>query len=61
MRRKIAGIIGLVMFILTTIIAVFIPLEINPMTMEQTVMVIAMVFLGYLTTALYAAVYFNRL
>jgi uncharacterized membrane protein len=61
MKRRIAGIIGLVMFILTTIIAVFIPLEISPMTMEQTVFIITTVFFGYLTTALYAAVYFNKL
>ena len=61
MRRKIAGIIGLVMFILTTIIAVFIPLEVNPMTTEQMVFIIFTVTTGYFATALYAAVYFNKL
>jgi uncharacterized membrane protein len=61
MKRRIAGIIGLVMFILTTIIAVFIPLEINPMTTEQMVFIIFTVLMGYFATALYAAVYFNKL
>jgi uncharacterized membrane protein len=61
MKRRIAGIIGLFMFIFTTIIAVFIPIQINPMTDQQTFFVLFTVLMGYFATALYAAVYFNKL
>ena len=49
------------MFIFTTIIAVFIPIQINPMTDQQTFFVLFTVLMGYFATALYAAVYFNKL
>lgn len=61
MKRLIAGIIAVFMFLLTTTAAIIVPLELSPLNGSQVTLLLTIVFFGYMTTALYAAVYFNKL
>lgn len=61
MKRSIVGIIAIIMFSLTTFCAIAIPLELSPLNGSQVTLLLTIIFFGYLTTALYASVYFNKL